>query len=133
MHPSRYSTEWAASPTRTMSLEQYAELLERAIGTQYHNEWSPAMLGARFPRPRVGFNTQVTRDSIRHLVDAIGDLNPLYRDLAYAERTKFRCVVAPPTILYSVAYGFYADPLEFPTSPDFPQTYASDAYEWNAP
>jgi acyl dehydratase len=91
------------------------------------------MLGPRFPRPRVGFNVQVTRDSIRHLVDAIGDLNPLYRDVEYAAHTKYGCIVAPPTILYGVAYGHYADPLEFPTSPDFPQTYAGDEYEWYAP
>jgi acyl dehydratase len=116
-----------------MTVEQYAELLQRAVGTQYVNEWSPAMLGARFPKPRVGFNVQVTRDSIRHLVDALGDLNPLYRDPDYARQTKYGGIVAPGTILYSVAYGHYADPLEFPTSPDFPQTYAGDEYEWFSP
>jgi acyl dehydratase len=116
-----------------MNIEQYAELLQRAVGSQFVNEWSPAMLGPRFPKPRVGFNVQVTRDSIRHLVDAIGDLNPLYRDQAYAARTKYGCIVAPPTIFYGVAYGHYADPLVFPTSPDFPQTYAGDEYEWYSP
>src|SRR5262249_36386794 len=29
--------------------------------------------------------------------------------------------------------GHYADPLQFPTSPDFPQTYAGDEYEWFSP
>src|SRR2546430_1230124 len=83
-HPTRYSTEWANSPTKDMNIEQYAELLQRAVGTTFENEWSPAMLGPHFPKPRVGFNVQVTRDSIRHLADAIGDLNPLYRDTEYA-------------------------------------------------
>jgi hypothetical protein len=51
----------------------------------------------------------------------------------YAAHTKYGCIIAPPTILYGIAYGHYADPLVFPTSPDFPQTYAGDEYEWYGP
>jgi acyl dehydratase len=41
-------------------------------------------------------NTQITRDSIRHFGDAIGDLNPLYCDREYAKKTKYGCFIAPP-------------------------------------
>jgi acyl dehydratase len=116
-----------------MSLDDYVQLLRQAVGTEFHNEWSPGMHGPRFPRPLVGFNAQVTRDSIRHLVDAVGDLNPLYRSTDYAAKTKYGVIIAPPTILYGVAYGHYVDPLVFPTSPDFPNTYGGDAYEWFCP
>ena len=71
--PTRYTTAWPNSPTRGMALEEYAELLQQAVGTVFRNEWSPGMHGPHFPRPLVGFNAQITRDSIRHLVDAIGD------------------------------------------------------------
>jgi hypothetical protein len=116
-----------------MGLEEYAELLQQAVGTVFRNEWSPGMHGPRFPRPLVGFNAQITRDSIRHLVDAVGVLNPLYRQPEYAAQTKYGVVIAPPTILYGAAYGHYVDPLRFPTSPDFPNTFAGDVCEWYSP
>lgn len=50
------------------------------------------------------FNTQATRDTIRHFVDGIGDRNPLYRDRAYARQTIYRRLVAPGCFLYSVYY-----------------------------
>jgi acyl dehydratase len=115
-----------------LTIEAYLDLLKDGIGTVYQNEWSPNLFGPRFPRP-LRFSTQVTRDSIRRLVDATGDLNPLYRDQAYAAQTRFGALLAPPSVLYGFAYGFYVDPHRFPTSPDFPNTYAGDQYEWYRP
>ena len=48
------------------------------------------------------FNTQATKDAIRHFCDGIGDINPLYRDRTYASKTRYRRLVAPPCFLYSV-------------------------------
>jgi acyl dehydratase len=53
---------------------------------------------------RIGnlYNTEATRDSIRHFADGIGDPNPLWRDEDYARRTSYGTLVAPPSWLYSV-------------------------------
>ena len=48
------------------------------------------------------YNSEATRDTIRHFVNGIGDRNPLYRDEEYAKKTKYGRLVAPPCFLYSV-------------------------------
>ncbi len=48
------------------------------------------------------FHTLVCKDSIRHFVDGIGDVNPLYRDEEYAANTHYGKLIAPPSWLYSV-------------------------------
>jgi hypothetical protein len=77
----------------------------------------------------VCFNTAVSRDSIKHFVDALGDLNPLYRDREYAKKTKYGTLVAPPTIFFTIVYGHYP---EF-ALPQFPTLYVGDTYEWFSP
>ena len=49
-----------------------------------------------------GLNEAATRDSIRHFVRGIGDLNPLWTDREYAAGTRWGGIIAPPTFLYSV-------------------------------
>lgn len=58
-------------------------------------------VGMKFPVTNL-FNQYVNPDSIRHYVDGIGDVNPLYKDEEYAKRTAYRSLVAPPSWLYSV-------------------------------
>jgi acyl dehydratase len=48
------------------------------------------------------FHTMVCADTIRHFVDGVGDVNQLYRDPAYAAKTRYGKLVAPPSWLYSV-------------------------------
>ncbi len=48
------------------------------------------------------FHTLLCKDSIRHFVDGVGDINPLYRDEEYARKTRYGRLVAPPSWLYSV-------------------------------
>ncbi|MCJ7833134.1 MAG: MaoC family dehydratase N-terminal domain-containing protein, partial [Deltaproteobacteria bacterium] len=48
------------------------------------------------------FHTLVCSDTIRHFVDGVGDVNPLYRDPEYAAKTRYGRLVAPPSWLYSV-------------------------------
>ncbi len=55
------------------------------------------------------FNTRVTRDGIRHFVDGIGDINPLYRDMNYTRGTRYRCLIAPPTFLETFNYAQHPD------------------------
>ncbi len=71
----------------------------------------------------------VSRDSIKRLVDAMGDTNPLYRDSKYAEKTKYGTLIAPPTWPYSIVYGYYP---EF-THPDYLSVYCGDEFEWFLP
>ena len=45
------------------------------------------------------WNYEATRDAIRHYAHGIGDDNPLWTDPDYAERTKFKAIVALPSFL----------------------------------
>lgn len=51
------------------------------------------------------YNTEATRDTIRHFVDGIGDDNPLWRDETYARKTRYGRIIAPPLFIYSVAWA----------------------------
>ncbi len=48
------------------------------------------------------FNDLASKTAIRNYVNGIGDVNPLYRDPAYAEETRYGRLIAPPNWLYSV-------------------------------
>jgi acyl dehydratase len=111
------------------NLEEYVSFLRKQEGRVYINEWSPEFGGPKFPKPNVCWNTQATRDTIRHYVDSIGDFNPLFRDRDYARKTKYSCLIAPPTFILSVALPPY---LEGQTV-DFLSLYSSDEYEWYNP
>ena len=82
------------------AIEQLFELWKKEIGSVCTAEDLQKLGGGR-----VGFNTQVTRDSIRHFVDAIGDRNPLYRDANYSKKTKYGCLIAPPCFLCTTMLG----------------------------
>ncbi len=115
------------------TVEQYVEELKKGMGKVYVNEWGLQMAGPKWPKPVVAFNTQVTRDSIKHFVDGIGDLNPIFRDINYAKKTKYGCLISPPTFLYTMGYGQYPDPPGFPPLRNFSNPYAGDKYEWFRP
>jgi len=44
----------------------------------------------------------VTRDAIRHFAWGIGDNNPLWHDASHAAASRWRGVIAPPSLLYAV-------------------------------
>lgn len=55
-------------------------------------------VGAMSRRNRYdGWNTEASRDAIRHYAQAHGMDNPLYADPEYAKGTRWRGVIAPPT------------------------------------
>jgi acyl dehydratase len=52
-----------------------------------------------------GYNTEATRDTIRHFAEGIGDINPLWIDSDYAAKTRHGTLLAPPTFLLSTNQG----------------------------
>ena len=111
------------------NIHDYAEVLRSFMGSEHINEWSAYMGGPRFPKPVVCFNTEITKDSIKHLVDAMGDTNPLYRDEEYAKNTKYGTLIAPPMWPFSIVYGHYP---EF-ALPQYITLYCGDELEWFLP
>ena len=75
------------------------------------------------------FNTEVTVDAIRHFVDGIGDVNPLFRDEVYAQNTRYGGLVAPPCFLYSVYWprGYGAN------MPGIHGWHSGNEWEWFKP
>ncbi|MBI2909106.1 MAG: MaoC family dehydratase N-terminal domain-containing protein [Chloroflexi bacterium] len=59
-------------------------------------------LGVEYTPGEPFYNTQATRDAIRHFADGIGDLNPLHRKEEYALKTRWHSLIAPPAFYYSV-------------------------------
>ncbi|MBI2906472.1 MAG: MaoC family dehydratase N-terminal domain-containing protein [Chloroflexi bacterium] len=62
-------------------------------------------------RKRIGVYYRVDRptmiaskDVIMHFVNCMGDINPLFLDAAYAAKTRYGCIIAPPVFLLKVAY-----------------------------
>lgn len=55
----------------------------------------------RISKMRIG-NELVCKETIKRLVDGIGDINPLWQDENYAGKTIYKTIVAPPSWLYSV-------------------------------
>ncbi len=51
------------------------------------------------------FVSHVNEDSIRHAARGIGDANPLWIDAAHARASRYGAPVAPPALLYGVAWG----------------------------
>ena len=52
---------------------------------------------------------QVGREHVRQFADAIGDQNPLCRDVAAAQAAGHRDLVAPPTFLTNLTFRFALD------------------------
>ena len=50
------------------------------------------------------YEFHVERGKIREFADAIGDMNPIYRDPDYAAKSPFGGVIAPPTLLRTFLY-----------------------------
>ena len=86
----------------TNVFERFADDMKKRVG-QVHT-YEP--FSASNPDYRQEFfNTEVRIDLIRHFVDGIGDINPLYRDREYAGKTKYGCLLAPPSFLETINYA----------------------------
>ncbi len=62
------------------------------------------------------FVVEATRDNIKNFADAVGDANPLWINEAYAKKSRYKGIIAPPTFIYNVNHG--SGPALGP--PDFP-------------
>jgi acyl dehydratase len=72
-------------------------------------------LDGKVVHERSCWNRDVTQDSIRHFAYGIGDDNPMWLDAAYAERSRYKCLAAPPAYLCSVLYPIlHGAPMEVP-------------------
>lgn len=80
------------------------------------------------------WRTEVTRDSIYHLALAIGDLNPMYLDEAYAKKTKWGTLLAPPIMIQTMdtlrAVGHSGLPEGLP---GVHSIWTGSMYEWERP
>ena len=89
-------------------LEQFARRMKEKIGeTRTFHDFTSEDPDYR----QEYFNTQVTRDSIKHFVDGIGDINPLFRDRNYAVKTKYGKLAAPPSFLETITYSQHPEGL----------------------
>ena len=83
-----------------MTEQGAAEISEGLITDEALEEWRER-IGVKL---RIGnvFNQYVSREAVRNYVLGIGDVNPLWRDEDYAQKTRYQSLVAPPNWLYSV-------------------------------
>jgi acyl dehydratase len=78
-----------------MVVAEHARITDEAL-EQLRRE-----IGRPITRATPPFYEELNRDAIRHFAWACGDDNPLWLDEAYAARTRWGGIVAPPCILYS--------------------------------
>jgi acyl dehydratase len=87
----------AESPTQTRTAgygritEEGLDQLRRRIGVEHPIE-----------QP---FLSHVNENSIHHAARAVGDANPLWIDPKHAAASRYGALVAPPALLYGVAWG----------------------------
>ena len=74
-------------------------MAEHAVITQEMVDDVKRRLGETVTPTTPFFNTEASHDTIRHFCDAVGDANPLYRHEAYAGKTRYGTIIAPPCFL----------------------------------
>jgi acyl dehydratase len=74
------------------------------------------------------WNHEASRDVIRHYAWGIGDDNPLWCDPAYAARTRWGGIIAPPTFYYGVF-----DAVVAPGLPDIQWIYSGADWTFRQP
>ncbi len=83
-------------------LEKFADQMKKQIGSVYtYQEFDYENPDYR----QEYYNTEISLDSIKHFVDGIGDINPLYRDRKYAQKSRYGCLIAPPSFLETINYS----------------------------
>lgn len=93
-----------------------------------------AAIGREAPVP--AWNSAATEDAIWHFALGVGDDNPLWWNRAYARRTAWGEMFAPPTFLYSCASGPRFDPEPAGVEGFLPGVlglWASDRWVWHRP
>jgi len=83
------------------------------------------LIGVPLRRDRMRWNDAATRDAIRQFADGVGDDNPLWRDEAYAQTSRWGGLLAPPSFLYAVDATIVA-----PKLPGVQWIYAGTRWRW---
>ena len=85
--------------------------------------------------PCEGWITEANADAIRHFAEGVGDDNPLYLDPAYAERSRFGSIIAPPTMPDVFSNKGFTAPDGFTRGPikGLFGLWATDRWEFFAP
>ena len=105
-----YAYEWSIrDQAQALTQEAVAEV-KRLVGV---------------PLRRTRNNEQCTLPAIIAWVLGIGDINPLYRDEGVGRRSRYGCVIAPPSWLYSVDMTDVAPKLR-----GIHTIYAGAEWEW---
>jgi acyl dehydratase len=81
----------------------YAKFSERGVVDEAALAEARALVGV--PLRVEQWNTAATIDNIRHYALALGDLNPLWHDVEYGQRSVHGTLVAPPTFFYAIYQG----------------------------
>jgi acyl dehydratase len=77
---------------KTNALDEFERDFKKGIGIEH--DMSPQR-----------FVVEATRDNIKNFADAIGDANPLWINEAYARKSRFGGIVAPPAFLFNINHG----------------------------
>lgn len=83
--------------------------------------------------PAAGWITVASRDAIWHMTEAIGDDNPLWVDEAYARKTRWGGIVAPPQLLYAGHSGPAWREKDHLGLPGVLGLWAGDRWVWEKP
>ena len=81
--------------------------MSTGLGSQITDDMIDAMrqrIGIERPIP-YPYNTEASRDALRHFAHGIGDTNPLWQDPDYAASTRWGVPIAPPCFLLSCGFG----------------------------
>lgn len=68
------------------------------------------LVGVQLDRRLRQKNLEASRSAIKRYALGIGDDNPLWCDEEYASRTRYGCLVAPPTFVFSVDDTAFGEP-----------------------
>lgn len=80
------------------------------------------------PANRYYFNSQASKDGIRHFVEGMGDSNPLFTNEEYANKTKYEGIIAPGSYLYTIMWSSLSGGL-----PGLHEWYSGGDWEWYRP
>jgi len=109
-----------AGKTRPPAEKVTPEMLERRRFRQ-NKPWL-------IPPNRYYYNSQATKDGIRHFVEGMGDSNPLFTIEEHAKKSRYRTLIAPGSYLYTIMWSSLSGGL-----PGFHEWYSGGDWEWYRP
>ena len=106
-------------------IDQWGKLTGNLINSEEQRAMAPITTNNNL-------NRTVSADQIRIFLDGEGDLNPLYRNPEYAQKTKYKCLIAPPNYLYTISYAQHPEG-RVPMIPGIAGFYSGCDREWFRP